>query len=105
MLRDCANAISLHADASKAYYRSAQALLALDRPDEAVDVCQRCLTFDPENAGVKIALEKALRASASKKAKAAKKAQEAARKNAERQRLLNAFKAGAFSGFVNSSYD
>ena len=92
MLRDCAEAISVHVKASKAYYRSAQALLALERPDEAIDACQRCLMYDPGNAGVKAVMERALQASASKKAKAAQKVQEAARKSAERQRLLNAYK-------------
>ena len=53
VLRDCAKAISLNSECAKAYYRSAQALLALGRVDEALDGCERCLSFDPNNAGVK----------------------------------------------------
>ncbi|KAI0034417.1 hypothetical protein K488DRAFT_45503 [Vararia minispora EC-137] len=62
VLRDCATAIRLNQKASKAYYRSAQALLTLERIDEALDACDRCLAFDTENAGMKL-----LRASVMKK--------------------------------------
>jgi hypothetical protein len=41
-LRDCATIIAANTRApSKAYYRAGLALLALDRPDEALDVCAR----------------------------------------------------------------
>jgi len=33
----------------KAYYRSALALVALERYEEAIDSCSRCLKFDPTN--------------------------------------------------------
>jgi len=52
VLRDCASAIRLNSTCSKAYYRSAQALLALDRVDEALDACDRCFAFDAANSGV-----------------------------------------------------
>ena len=62
MLRDCAKAIELNSHASKAYYRAAQALLALDRPKEAVDGCRRCLNFDTENAPMKALADRAEKA-------------------------------------------
>jgi tetratricopeptide (TPR) repeat protein len=43
----------------KAYYRSGVALVALERFEEAMDVCDRCLTFSPENSGVKALRQKA----------------------------------------------
>ncbi|KAH9955557.1 hypothetical protein BC827DRAFT_870643 [Russula dissimulans] len=41
VLRDCAAVITANARASKAYYRAGLALLALERVDEAFDVCAR----------------------------------------------------------------
>lgn len=52
-LRDCAAAIKLNAKTSKAYYRSARALIALERLDEALDCCHRCLTFDAAETSIK----------------------------------------------------
>ena len=49
VLRDCSAAIMINVESSKAYYRSALALVALERYDEAVDSCSRCLSFDPTN--------------------------------------------------------
>ncbi|KAJ7477070.1 hypothetical protein B0H11DRAFT_1809238, partial [Mycena galericulata] len=52
VLRDCSKALILNPKSSKAFYRSALALVALERADEALDCCDRCLKFDPENKGV-----------------------------------------------------
>ena len=41
VLRDCATVIAANPRASKAYYRAGLALLALERVDEALDVCTR----------------------------------------------------------------
>ncbi|KAJ7759008.1 hypothetical protein DFH07DRAFT_772340 [Mycena maculata] len=49
VLRDCSKALTLNSKSSKAFYRS---LVALERVDEALDCCDRCLKFDPENKGV-----------------------------------------------------
>ncbi|KAI5124755.1 hypothetical protein M0805_005389 [Coniferiporia weirii] len=62
VLRDCSRAITLNPACLKAYYRSALALLALDRPDDAIDACHRCLRFDPDNSGIKKLQERALKA-------------------------------------------
>ena len=53
VLKDCSKALNLNAQSSKALYRSATALLALDRLEEALDCCDRCLTFDPHNQPVR----------------------------------------------------
>lgn len=47
---------------SKAYYRSSLALLALERVEEALDCCDRCIQFDPENKGVLSVRERATEA-------------------------------------------
>lgn len=89
VLRDCSKAISLNEKSAKAYYRSALALLALDRVDEAVDCCNRCLAFDPSNPGIKTVHEKALKAKKEKEAREKAK-QERIRKEQEDKRILAA---------------
>ena len=59
MLRDCSVAITINVKSSKAYYRSALALVALERYEEAVDSCSRCLSFDPANQPVSSLRERA----------------------------------------------
>jgi tetratricopeptide (TPR) repeat protein len=49
---DCAAALRLNPRNIKACYRSAKALLAVDRIEEADDVCARGLALDPENKGL-----------------------------------------------------
>ena len=46
---DCASALRLNRKNIKAYYRSSQALLALDRIAEAQDACRRGLLLDQSN--------------------------------------------------------
>ncbi|KAG6850155.1 hypothetical protein H0H93_000282 [Arthromyces matolae] len=96
VLRDCSAALTLNETSSKAFYRSALALLALDRAEEALDCCDRCLAFDPENKGVGQVRERAGKAKTlrdqRKKAKAERLHKEAEAKrqldNAFRQRNL-----------------
>ena len=59
VLRDCAAALSVNPKCIKAYYRSSLALLALERAEEALDCCMRCLAIDPENVSIKGVMEKA----------------------------------------------
>lgn len=54
---DCAAAIRLNPRNVKAHYRSARALLAVDRIAEADDVCVRGLALDETNAGLKAVAE------------------------------------------------
>ncbi|KAK5998436.1 Hsp70/Hsp90 co-chaperone cns1 [Cladobotryum mycophilum] len=74
---DCAAAIRLNGKNVKAYYRSARALLAVDRIEEADDVCARGLAIDPDN--------KPLSGVASEIVKRAAFLDEKRRKEAERQ--------------------
>ena len=61
VLRDCSKVLSVNSKSSKAYYRSGQALLRLDRSAEALDCCARCLFYDPANEGVRTLQERATR--------------------------------------------
>ncbi|KAL9101108.1 MAG: hypothetical protein Q9163_003602 [Psora crenata] len=46
---DCASALRLHGKNVKAYYRCAQALLALNKIEEARDACAHGIALDPSN--------------------------------------------------------
>lgn len=74
---DCAAALRLNPRNVKAYYRSGKALLAVDRIEEADDVCARGLAIEPEN--------KALRGVAGGIIKRATTLNELKRKAAERE--------------------
>lgn len=74
---DCAAAMRLNPDNVKAHYRSARALLAVDRIPEADDVCARGLALDSSNTG--------LRAVAADIVKRAKELDAKKRKVAERE--------------------
>jgi len=49
VLKDCSTALTINSKSSKAYYRSSLALLALERVDDALDCCNRCIEFDKDN--------------------------------------------------------
>ena len=92
VLKDCSKAIAINPRSSKAYYRSASALVALERYDEALDCCERCLQFDKDNSGVKSVQGKALRLKEVKEKKERERAEKLRREEEERQRLNAAFK-------------
>ncbi|KAH0839637.1 40S ribosomal protein S7 [Lanmaoa asiatica] len=87
VLKDCSKALGTDAKSSKALYRSATALLALDRLEEALDCCDRCLTFDPHNQAVRSLWS---RAESTKKAKDRQRQgnEEYLRREKEEKRLL-----------------
>ncbi|KAH7888037.1 40S ribosomal protein S7 [Phlebopus sp. FC_14] len=66
VLRDCSKALSINPKSSKALYRSAMALLTLDRVEEALDCCDRCLLYDHDNQSVKAVRARAERAKVEK---------------------------------------
>jgi len=77
---DCAATLRLNPRNVKAYYRSAQACLALDKIPEATDACDRGLDVDPSNA--------ALKALATRIADRKARIEELERKRRERERRL-----------------
>lgn len=94
VLRDCAQALAANLQCSKAWYRSALALNALERYEEAIDCCQRCLAYDAGNAPVKAALAKAQKAFDAQKQKAAAKAEKARREKENARAIAAALAVG-----------
>ncbi|TFY59271.1 hypothetical protein EVJ58_g5880 [Rhodofomes roseus] len=92
VLQDCSKAIKTNPHSSKAHYRSALALVALERFDEAIDCCDRCLQFDEKNKDVRALRQRAEGQKFAKEEKE-KKRQERIRKEQEHKRRLEvAFK-------------
>ncbi|CCM04797.1 uncharacterized protein FIBRA_06990 [Fibroporia radiculosa] len=92
VLKDCSKAILINTRSSKAHYRSAAALMALDRFEEAIDCCNRCLQFDHGNKDIHVLRDKATQRQATKD-KAERERQERIRKETEqKRRLREAFK-------------
>jgi len=76
---DCAAALRVNPSNIKAHYRSASALLALDKIHEALDVCYRGTKIDPENTALKKLLEQI-------QSRAGRKEEQERRRTAEQQR-------------------
>ncbi|KAL0949168.1 hypothetical protein HGRIS_014947 [Hohenbuehelia grisea] len=91
VLKDCSDAIKLNPKASKAYFRSATALLKLERLEEALDCLDVLRTFFEDDAGVTALRERVTKAIEAKERKEKevqarlKKAQE------EKRKMDNAF--------------
>jgi len=79
----------LNSQSSKAYYRSALALVALERFEEALDCCTRCLSFNPENESIRSLLDQARKGQKANAEKQRRLEEEAVRK----RDLANALKA------------
>jgi small subunit ribosomal protein S7e len=92
VLGDCSAAITINVKSSKAYYRSALALVALERYDEAVDSCSRCLGFDPTNQPVVSLKEKAEKLHDAKVKKEQEKQERVRVAEEKRKRLQVAFR-------------
>ncbi|KAF9535006.1 40S ribosomal protein S7 [Crepidotus variabilis] len=73
VLRDCSKVLSSNFTSSKAFYRSGQALLRLGRLNEAMDCCERCLSYDTTNDGMLALKEKVLKLKEEADLKAKKK--------------------------------
>ena len=82
---DCGQALRLNPSNIKAYYRSARALLSVDRITEADDACARGLEVDSSNASLQALAKDIVKRN---REIAAKKAREEARLSAERQKAL-----------------
>ncbi|KAH8830202.1 hypothetical protein DL96DRAFT_1461291 [Flagelloscypha sp. PMI_526] len=80
VLRDCSRSLGINQKSSKAFYRSALALHALERFEEGIDCCHRCLVFDPDNIAVR---QLEARLISSKEAKEKREREKAERKRKE----------------------
>ena len=92
VLKDCAAALKLNSKSPKAFYRAALALVALGREEEAIDGCDRCLTFDPCNSGIKVVRERASKALEARQVAEEKKKAQEQRERERKRELQGAFK-------------
>ncbi|KAJ3790684.1 40S ribosomal protein S7 [Lentinula aff. detonsa] len=92
VLRDCSKVLSQNTKSSKAYYRSALALIALERLGEAVDCCARCLDFDKDNKGIQGVLERATKMKTAKDKKESERREELRQEHLAKVKLNDAFK-------------
>ncbi|KAG1845443.1 40S ribosomal protein S7 [Suillus subluteus] len=92
VLRDCSKALILNTKSSKAYYRSAMALFALERYEESLDCCERCLEYDPENKGVRSVRDCSAKAKAEKLRKESEKQERIHNEQRAKKLLQIAFK-------------
>lgn len=92
VLRDCSKALKLNSQSSKAFYRSGLALMALDRLEEALDCCDRCLSFDAHNQGVQTIRHQAVTAKMAKDRKEREKAVRLRKEEEARRQMSIAFK-------------
>ncbi|KAF9076545.1 hypothetical protein BDP27DRAFT_1284388 [Rhodocollybia butyracea] len=90
VLRDCSKVLSHNSKSSKAYYRSAMALISLDRLEEAIDCCKRCITYDQDNKGVQSTLERAARLKAAKDKKEQERQQRLRQEHEAKMKLHSA---------------
>lgn len=91
VLRDCAKCLEFNPRNVKALYRSARALLALDRVDEAHDCCEHALAVDETNAAVRAVKDKCLKRKEQIEAKQRQKEERERREKEEKDRLEKAF--------------
>lgn len=92
VLRDCSKVLSSNMTSLKALYRSALALIALERPVEAIDCCERGLLVDPESSGLISALSKAKNLKEKQEERERLKVQKLQAQKREEQRLSKALK-------------
>lgn len=90
---DCAAAIRLNPKNVKAYYRSARALLAVDRIAEADDVCARGLALDEENQPLKAVAQDIIKRAQEVDAKTRKENERQAREKRREMLVKAALKA------------
>ncbi|PSS25879.1 hypothetical protein M430DRAFT_39906 [Amorphotheca resinae ATCC 22711] len=92
-IMDCSSALKINGKNIKAYYRSAKALLALDKIAEADDACARGLALDPENKALLAVAKDIIARNEKVAARKRKEAEMAVRKRQEEMTLRAALKA------------
>ncbi|KAH8106145.1 ribosomal protein S7e-domain-containing protein [Cristinia sonorae] len=91
VLKDCSKALTINPKSSKAYFRSASALVALDRIEEGLDCCDRCLEHDPDNAIVRDLRNRAAKLKEAKDKKEAERLERIRKEKEEERKLHVAF--------------
>ncbi|KAG8807622.1 hypothetical protein FRC17_004379 [Serendipita sp. 399] len=92
VLRDCSKVLITNPSSLKAFYRSALALIALERSPEAIDCCNRALDIEPENSGILATLKRAKDFKELQERKESIRLQKIAAEKAEKKQLNDALK-------------
>ena len=92
-MKDCSKVLSTNQRSLKGFYRSALALIALERPVEALDCCERGLLVDPDSAGLKETRLKAVNLKKKQEGKERMRAEKLEAQKREEERLSKALKA------------
>jgi len=87
---------------SKAFYRSASALIALERLEEALDCCDRCLAYDMKNTDVKALRSKAEKLKEAREKKERERLEQVKRKQELERKLRLAFQERNLITVTNS---
>lgn len=66
--------------------------MSLERLDEAIDCCVRCLDYDPENKGVQVVLDKGRKAKEAKEKKEQERLERIRKEEQLKRKLRNAYK-------------
>ena len=90
---DCASALCCNPLNVKAYYRSSQALLALDKIEESVDACEHGLAVDSGNSALKNLANRIAGRKSALKAAQNKTKQQAERAQREKHALASALRS------------
>ncbi|KAG8903136.1 hypothetical protein FRB99_003679 [Tulasnella sp. 403] len=93
VLRDTSQALIINPRASKGYWRASVALVALERYDEALDVCDRCLSFDPNNSSIRTQRDKVVKLKEESTWKQMEKAERLRKEREEKRVMMAAFQA------------
>ncbi|KAJ1562738.1 hypothetical protein HK405_008457 [Cladochytrium tenue] len=102
VLQDCAAALRIDPRATKALYRSARALLALDMLAEAKDCLERGLAIDPVNKGMRDALAAVVKRQEQQAKADERRREEEARRQTEEKELWDTIAARGYNAvFTN----
>lgn len=102
-MRDCAAVITTNSSATKAYYRAGLALLALERADEALDVCTHAGEGIADDAGFQTLRARAEKKRVELRQKEEERKERARRVKEEKRRMDAAFAVSLFLLFPPSS--
>ncbi|KAL4207191.1 hypothetical protein AB4K20DRAFT_1919862 [Rhizopus microsporus] len=92
VLSDCSKCLAINPKNVKALYRSAKALLALDKLVEAIDCCDHALAIEPDNKAVKEVKQKAVDRKAMMDKKLKEKEEKEKREREKKEGLERAMK-------------
>lgn len=95
VLKDCSRVLTANTQSQKALYRSARALVALERYPEARDCCDRIISLDPTNGAAHSLRTKVLLLQKTKEDKEMARQRQMEAAKLEKRRLQQALKVSS----------